>query len=205
MGRYIEAKNRIARRCGANIYGKRRSPLLKRSNKPGQHGQSRSKKSPFGLQLEKFQQLKAVYGMLRTQQIINYYAKAKARPGATPDHFVGLLESRLDMVTYRLGFAPTIFAAQQLVAHKHLLVNGKSVNVRSYLLKEGDVISFRDKSKSLAIVQAALEANREVPAYLTLEKEQVKGTFLYAPKADQASHAIAIDFGAVCDYLSFFA
>ena len=205
MGRYIEAKNRIARRCGANIYGKRRSPLLKRSNRPGQHGQSRSKKSPFGQQLEKFQQLKAVYGMLRTHQIVNYYAKARAKPGATPDHFVGMLESRLDMVVFRLGLAPTIFAAQQLVSHKHLLVNGEPVNIRSYLLSAGDVISIREKSKSMAIITASLEMGREAPAYLTLEKEQFKGTFLYAPKCDQAVHAISIDFGAVCDYLSFFA
>lgn len=202
MGRYIEAKNRIARRCGANIYGKRRSPLLKRGTKLGQHSQSRSKKSPFGQQLDKFQQLKAVYGMLRTQQLVRYYQKARSKTGSTPDNFIGMLESRLDMVAFRLGLAPTIFAAQQLVSHNHLLVNGKAVNIRSYLLKAGDVITVREKSKNLVVIKASIEMNREVPAYLLLERELLRATFLYAPKCEQVSHAISIEYGAVCDYLS---
>src|SRR3990172_4584367 len=128
MTRYTGPKNRIARRFGINIFGRARNPLLHKANPPGQHGGKRKKKSDFGLQMEEKQKLAAVYGMLTKRQLVNTYKKALKNPGNTPTVLMQNLECRLDNIVYRLRFAPTIFAAQQLVSHGHILINGKKVD-----------------------------------------------------------------------------
>src|SRR4051812_40343082 len=143
MVRYTGPKNRIARRFGVNIFGRARNPLMHKANPPGVHGARRRKKSDFGLQLEEKQKLKAVYGMLTEKQLVNAYRKANARKGNTVHHLVEMLECRLENLVYRLKFAPTIFAAQQLVSHGHVEVNGKKVDRRSFQVRPGMTISLR--------------------------------------------------------------
>src|ERR1700733_10770223 len=144
MARYTGKKNRIARRFGINIFGKTRNPMLHKANPPGQHGARRKKKSDYGLQLEEKQKLKAVYGMLSEKQLVKYYQIADKKEGPTPLLLMQQLECRLDVVVYRLKFGSTIFAAHQLVSHGHILVNGKKVDRRSFIVKPGMTVSIKE-------------------------------------------------------------
>src|SRR5690348_4795893 len=123
MSRYTGPKNRIARRFNVNLFGKARNPLLHKQHSPGMHGAKRKKKSDYGVQLDERQKLKAVYGMLSQRQLVNAYKKALLQPGNTAQLFIDRLECRLDNIVYRLRFASSIFAAQQLVSHGHVLVD----------------------------------------------------------------------------------
>src|SRR5579859_5381543 len=168
MSKRQSAKYKIDRRMGENIWGRPKSPINQRSYGPGQHGQRRkSKVSDFGLQLRAKQKLKGYYGNLTEKQFAKTYEDAARKKGNTAESLVGLLESRLDAVVYRAKFVPTVFAARQFVNHGHVLVNGKRVNIPSYLVKAGDVIEIRPKSKELPLVlEAAQLAERDTPDYL---------------------------------------
>src|SRR5271168_1236559 len=153
MSKRQSAKYKIDRRMGENIWGRPKSPVNQRSYGPGQHGQRRRQKiSDFGLQLRAKQKLKGYYGNLTEKQFAGTYKDAARRKGNTAETLVGLLESRLDAVVYRAKFVPTVFAARQFVNHGHVLVNGKRVNIASYLVKDGDVIEVREKPKQLAVL-----------------------------------------------------
>ncbi len=182
MGRYTGPKNRIARRFAANIFGRARNPLLHKANPPGVHGAKRKKRSDFGLQLEEQQKLKAVYGMLRQGQLVRYYQEAVRIKENTAQAFIRHLECRLDNIVFRLKFASTIFGAQQLVSHGHILVNGKKVDRRSFLVVPGMEISLKAKSKENPIIKQAIENGaRDVPEYLSLEEGGFSGKLLIAP------------------------
>ncbi len=202
MVRYTGPKNRIARRFGANVFGRARNPLLHKANPPGVHGARRKKKSDFGLQLEEQQKLKAVYGMLTQKQLVRYFRMAVAGHGNTVDNFQQLLECRLDTVVYRLKFAPTIFAAHQLVSHGHVLVNGKKVDRRSFQVKPGMTVSIREKSQKLALIKSALShAAREVPAYLEAQGD-FAGKLMMLPAPDQISFPLPINVSTITDFLA---
>jgi small subunit ribosomal protein S4 len=202
MARFIGNKNRIARRFGVNIFGRARNPLIHKPNPPGVHGARRKKKSDYGLLLEEKQKLKAVYGMIRERQLINYYKRALAMAGNTPQHLAEMLECRLDNMVYRLKFASTIFAAQQLVSHGHILVNGKKVDRRSFEVKPGMVISIREKSqKNKAIVESLENTNRSTPEYLSFDSAKFSGQLLVKPQIDQISWPVEINLPAICDFL----
>jgi len=205
MVRYLGPKNRIARRFGANIFGRSRNPLLKRANPPGMHGARRRKKSDFGLQLEEKQKLKACYGMMTERQLVNTFQKAVGEEGNTAQLFMEKLECRLDNIVYRLNFAATIFAAQQLVSHGHIFVNGKKVDCRSFCVRPGMVISVREKSRNIKAISDVVQgAARIVPEYLSFDKEKFSGTLLLAPQLDQieALLPVPINIPRVCDFLS---
>jgi small subunit ribosomal protein S4 len=203
MVRYTGPKNRIARRFGANIFGVMRNPLLHKANPPGMHGARRKKKSDYGLQLEEQQKLKAVYGMLTSKQLIRYYKMAAGAAENTNLVFIQRLECRLDNVVYRLKLAPTIFAAQQLVSHGHVLVNGKKVDRRSFEVKPGMVISLKSKSQELALVKQAREqTNREIPEYLSFEDASSEGQLLLLPGMDQIPLPLPINIPLVCEFLA---
>ena len=158
MTKRIQAKHKIDRRLGQNIWGRPKSPVNRREYGPGQHGQRRKgKPSDFGTQLRAKQKLKGYYGNISERQFKNIYYEAIRRTGDTSSIWSALLESRLDAIVYRAKFVPTVFAARQFVNHGHVLVNGKRVTIPSYRCKPGDVISLKDSSKQLAIV---LEANQ---------------------------------------------
>lgn len=203
MARYIGNKNRIARRFGVNIFGRIRNPLLHKPNPPGVHGARRRKKSDHGLQLEEKQKLKAIYGMLSEKQLVSYYKKAVAIEGNTAQHFVEMLECRLDNIVYRLKLAPTIFAAQQLVSHGHVFVNGKKVDRRSFQVKPGMVVSIKENSRSMKIITAAIDSpHRSVPEYLSFNQGHYSGQLLAHPLHEQMPWPIEISLPVICDFLA---
>lgn len=203
MARYTGHKNRVARRFGVNIFGRLRNPLLHKPHPPGVHGQRRRKKSDYGLQLQEKQKLKAVYGMLSERQLVNYYKKAMKKTGSTAMNLAEMLECRLDVVVYRLKFGSTIFGAHQLVAHGHVLVDGKKVDIRSFQVKPGMVVSIKEKSRKMKAVNESLEhVAREVPEYLSLQKENYSGQLLAMPSAEQMPWPIEINLPEVCDFLA---
>lgn len=203
MVRYTGKKNRIARRFGVNIFGRKRNPLVHKPNPPGVHGARRRKKSDYGLQLEEKQKLKAVYGMITERQLINYYKKALKKVGNTAELLAEMLECRLDIIVYRLKFATTVFAAQQLVSHGHVLVDGKKVDIRSFQVKPGMVISIKEKSKTMkAIVQALDNPMHQVPEYVELDAATVSGKLLTRPAVSQMPWPIEINLPEVCDFIA---
>ncbi|MBM3183936.1 MAG: 30S ribosomal protein S4 [Chlamydiae bacterium] len=203
MTRYRGPKNRIARKFGANIFGKLRNPLIHKENPPGMHGAKRKKKSDYGHQLDERQKLKALYGMLPYKQLVNAYKKAAIAKGNTAELFMERLECRLDNIVYRLRLAPSIFAAQQLVSHGHIQVDGKKVNRRSFLVRPGMTISIKPASRQMKlIVHSQEQTQREVPTYLSLEDDKFSGKLLSSPHPDQIPFALPINLPLICDFLA---
>ena len=164
MKSIISAKKKKERQYGV-IWGNPNSSVAKREYAPGQHGQRRKKATDYGVQLSAKQKLKTYYGNVSEKQFYKYYVEAIRRSGDAAENLIGILESRLDNIVYKAKFVPTIFAARQFVNHGHVTVNGKKVNIPSYMLKAGDVVEVRAKSKQLPIVIAALEStSRDVPS-----------------------------------------
>lgn len=203
MSRFRGNKNRIARRFGINIFGRSRNPLLHKPNPPGMHGARRRKKSDYGMQLEEKQKLKAVYGMLSEKQLVKYFKEAFRREGSTQIHFMHQLECRLDVAVYRLKFGSTIFAAQQLVSHGHILVDGRKVDIRSCLIRPGQTISIRENSRTIKAIEEALDSpSRAVPDYYQLDRDKFSGKMLGFPDVEQIPLPIEIDIHEVCDFLA---
>lgn len=203
MVRYTGNKNRLARRFGANIFGRSRNPLIHKPNPPGVHGARRRKKSDYGMQLEEKQKLKAIYGMLTEKQLINYFKKAQKKEENTANLLVEFLECRLDTIVYRLKLAPTIFAAQQIVSHGHILVDGKKVDIRSFQVRPGMVVSIKEKSRNLVLIKDALDnPSRSVPEYLTSDPAAFSGQLVARPTPDLMPWPLEIDLHGICDFLS---
>lgn len=181
MARYIGPKTRIARKFGEPIFGADKV-LSKRNYPPGQHGNSRKRKtSEYGVQLKEKQKAKYTYGVLE-KQFRNLFAKATRTKGITGEVLLQLLESRLDNVVFRLGFAPTRAAARQLVSHRHIVVNGAVVNIPSYQVKAGDVVAVREKSKSLEVITASLSGfNHSKYPWIEFDAASQGGKFLHMP------------------------
>ncbi len=173
MARYTEAVCRMCRREGQKLFLKgdrcytQKCAMECRAYAPGMHGQNRSKTSEYGQQLREKQKAKRYYGLLENQ-FRNYFELAERRPGQTGENLLAILESRLDNVVYRLGFAMSRAEARQLVSHGHFTVNGRKVNIPSYLVKPGMVVSLKDSSKSLEKIKANVDANsyRQPPKWL---------------------------------------
>ncbi|MBL8676812.1 MAG: 30S ribosomal protein S4 [Alphaproteobacteria bacterium] len=203
MTKRIESKYKIDRRLGVNLWGRPKSPFNARAYGPGQHGQRRSKPSDYGLQLTAKQKLKGYYGNISERQFRRLYAEAIRRRGDTGENLIGLLESRLDALVYRLKFVATVFAARQFVNHGHVLVNGKRVNIPSYLVKPGDVIEIREKSKQLAVVlEAAQLAERDIPEYLEVDHKSMKGTYVRVPTLMEVPYPIQMEPNLVVEFYS---
>lgn len=186
MGKYIGPKSKIARKFGEAIYGADKV-LEKRNYPPGQHGLAhrRKKVSEYGMQLNEKQKAKYTYGLLE-KQFSRTYEQAARMGGITGDHLLRLLEQRLDNVVYRLGIAPTRAAARQLVSHRHICVNGQVVNIPSYTLRVGDIVSVREKSKSLEVITTSL-AGVQTSRYAWLEWDHttMSGKFLQLPEREE--------------------
>lgn len=182
MARYTGPKTRIARKFGEAIFGPDKV-LSKKNYPPGQHGNSRKRKtSEYGIQLREKQKAKYTYGVLE-KQFRNLFEKASHSKGITGEVLLQLLESRLDNVVYRLGIAPTRAAARQLVSHRHITVDGKVVNIPSYAVKAGQVIGVREKSKSLEVVSDALAGfNHSKYPWIEWDSQTMTGKFLHIPE-----------------------
>lgn len=181
MARYTGPRTRIARKFGEAIFGPDKV-LSKKNYPPGQHGNSRKKKtSEYGIQLREKQKAKYTYGVLE-KQFRNLFEKASRTKGIKGEVLLQLLEARLDNVVFRLGLAPTRAAARQLVSHRHICVNGKVVNIPSFSVKAGQVISVREKSKSLEVIVDALSGfNHSKYPWLEWDKASYAGKFLHTP------------------------
>ncbi|MDW8464887.1 MAG: 30S ribosomal protein S4 [Chloroherpetonaceae bacterium] len=187
MARYLGSTAKVSRRLGVAIVPKDEKYLDRRPYPPGQHGQNKKGKiSEYAVQLREKQKMKYIYGVLERQFRL-YFEKASRMKGVTGDNLVKMLESRLDNVVYRAGFAPTRPAARQLVTHCHLLVNGKKVNIPSYQLRPGDVIEFRPKSKNLEVVRNSLnkKPDSQIPQWIQVDKANLKAVFLNAPERSE--------------------
>ena len=194
MARYIGPKSRIARRFGEPIFGADKV-LSKRKFPPGQHGNNRRRKtSEYGVMLAEKQKAKYTYGVLE-KQFRNMFDKASRASGITGEILLQNLECRLDNVVYRLGIAPTRAAARQLVSHRHICVNGNVVNIPSYSLREGDVVSVREKSKSLEVITSSLMGtNHSRYAWLEWDGATLSGKFLQRPEREEIPENIKEQF-----------
>src|SRR6201746_1771994 len=171
MTKRSEAKYKIDRRMGQNIWGRPKSPVNRREYGPGQHGQRRKGKvSDYGVQLKAKQKLRGYYGNITEKQFRGIYEEAIRMKGDSGANLIGLLERRLDAVVYRAKFVPTVFAARQFVNHGHVKVNGRRVNIAAFLLKVGDVVEVKESSRELATVLEATQlAERDVPEYFEVD------------------------------------
>ncbi len=185
MARYTGPKTKIARKFGEAIFGDDKS-LEKRNYPPGQHGNNRrrGKKSEYAIQLMEKQKAKYIYGILE-RQFRNLFKKASRSKGVTGEVLLQLCESRLDNIIFRMGISNTRAGARQLVSHRHITVNARIVNIPSYILKPGDVISVREKSKSLNIIIENNEKNNSNYEWLNWNNKSFEGTFISVPKRDQ--------------------
>ena len=180
MSRYTGSKSKISRRFGEPIFGREKE--IKRSTPPGQHGAKRKRKvSEYGQQLLEKQKAKYIYGM-REGQFRLFFARAKAKEGKTGDILLQMCESRLDNVVYRLGIAPTRSAARQLVTHKHIVVDGKVLNIPSYIVKAGQTVGVREKDRQMIAITSALEHRPVSGAWLTWDATTMTGTFVQVPE-----------------------
>jgi len=184
MARYIGPKSRIARKFGEPIFGPDKV-LSKKNYPPGQHGNNRRKKtSEYGIQLREKQKAKYTYGVLE-KQFRNMYEKAKSKPGVTGAVLMQMLESRLDNMVYRLGFAPTRSGARQLVSHKHITVDGKVVNIASYHLRPGQVVAVREKDKSMQVITESLNGfNHSKYPWIEWNESAMAGTLIHIPERE---------------------
>jgi small subunit ribosomal protein S4 len=202
MTKRLTAKYKADRRYGQNLWGRPKSPVNKRSYGPGQHGQRRKgKTSDFGTQLAAKQKLRLYYGNITEKQFRRIFAEASRRKGNTAENLIGLLESRLDAVIYRSKFTPTVFSARQFVNHGHVKVNGRRVNIPSYVCKAGDVIEVGDKAKSMALVLEALGSpERDVPGYIEIDAKAMTAKYVRVPELSEVPYAIQMEPNLVVEY-----
>lgn len=195
MARYIGPTCKLSRREGTDLFLKSGVRALdskcKIETKPGQHGAGRGRLSEYGLQLREKQKVRRIYGVLE-KQFRNYYKQAARMKGATGTNLLRLLEQRLDNVVYRMGFGATRAESRQLVAHKAISVNGKTVNIASYLVKEGDVIAVREKSQNQLRIKNAVEISSQRAAidWIEVNTSKLEGTFKRFPERDDLSSEI---------------
>lgn len=201
MTKRLRAKHKIERRYGVALWGQADSPVHTRSHIPGQHGSKGTRKlTDYGQQLMAKQKLKGYYGNITERQFRNIYKEAVRLRGDTGANFLSLLERRLDATIYRLKWVPTVFAARQMVNHRHVLVNGKVVNIASYRLRQGDVVTLRDEMRSNAVTMNALASKeRDVPEYLEYDHSQFSAKLSFLPTADKIPYPIQMNVSSIVE------
>ena len=204
MTKRSEAKYKLDRRMGENIWGRPKSPVNRREYGPGQHGQRRKGKlSDFGTQLRAKQKLKGYYANITEKQFRRYYAEAIRLKGDSGENLIGLLERRLDAVVYRAKFVPTPFAARQFVNHGHVKVNGRRVTVPSFRVKVGDLVEVKEKSKQLALVlEATALAERDVPDYIEVDHTKMTARMSRAPALNEVPYPVQMEPNLVIEFYS---
>jgi len=204
MTKRLASKHKVDRRLKVNLWGRPKSPFNSRNYPPGQHGKARKgKPSDYGTQLEAKQKMKFYYGNMNERQFRNIYRKALQKKGNTTENLVGFLERRLDTVTYRAKFATTVFSSRQLINHGHIRVNGKKVNIPSYLIKTGDIIEIREKSKEIVtIVGAMVSKEREIPDYIQMDEKSKKAKLIRVPKFSEIPYPTIMEPNLVIEYYS---
>jgi small subunit ribosomal protein S4 len=204
MSKRKDAKYKIDRRMGQNIWGRPKSPVNKREYGPGEHGQRRrTKLSDFGVQLRAKQKLKGYYGNISEKQFRRIYQQANRLKGDTSENLIGILESRLDAIVYRAKFVPTVWAARQFINHGHVRVNGRKVDIPSYRCKPGDVIEVRDRSKQIGMVLEAIDlAERDVPDYIDADHNKMTATLTRLPAFADVPYPVMMEPNLVIEFYS---
>jgi len=204
MTKRLTSKHKVDRRLKVNLWGRPKSPFNSRNYPPGQHGKiKKGRLSDYGTQLEAKQKMKFYYGNMNERQFRNVYRKARQKKGNTTENLIGFLERRLDTVAYRAKFAITVFSARQLINHGHIKVNGKKVNIPSYLVKAEDAIEIKDKSKDIVtIVGALVSKEREVPDYIQMDEKNKKATLIRIPKFSEVPYPVIMEPNLVIEYYS---
>ena len=204
MTKRHDAKYKIDRRMGQNVWGRPKSPINHREYGPGQHGQRRKGKlSDYGVQLRAKQKLRGYYGNVSEKQFRGIYHEAIRLKGDSGENLIGLLERRLDAVIYRAKFVPTVFAARQFVNHGHIKVNGHRVNIASYTVKVGDTIEVKEKSKQLALVIEATQlGERDVPDYLEVDHSKMTAKFARIPHLNEVPYPVQMEPHLIVEYYS---
>ena len=204
MSKRIASKYKISRRLGVSLWGRAKDPVNQRVYGPGQHGAARRRKvSDYGLQLRAKQALKGYYGNITEKQFRRIYKEAVRRRGDTSELLVGLLESRLDAFIYRMGVVPTVFASRQFVNHGHIKVNGSKVDIPSYRLKEGDVVSVKDASREIPMVMEAMASpERNVPDYSQMEDSKMEAKYIRTPVLAEIPYAAVMEPNLVIEFYS---
>ena len=203
MSKRSSAKYKLDRRMGENVFGRPKSPVNRREYGPGQHGQRRKgKMSDFGIQLRAKQKLKGYYGDVTEKQFKRAYTEAAKMKGDTGQNLIGLLERRLDAVVYRAKFAPTIWAARQLVNHGHIRVNGRKLNIASAKVNVGDVVELGPKAQEMAlVVEAQGLAERDIPDYI-VQDGTAKIVFNRVPTLDEVPYPVRMEPNLVVEFYS---
>jgi small subunit ribosomal protein S4 len=204
MTKRANAKYKIDRRMGENIWGRPKSPVNKREYGPGQHGQRRKgKMSDFGTQLKAKQKLKGYYANMSERQFRKIYDEAIRMTGDSSENLIGLLERRLDMVVYRAKFVPTVFAARQFVSHGHVKVNGRRVTIASIRLRAGDTVELTDKAKGMATVLEATQlAERDTPDYIEVDHKGMTARMVRIPALSDVPYPVQMQPNLVVEYYS---
>jgi small subunit ribosomal protein S4 len=204
MTKRNEAKYKIDRRMGQNIWGRPKSPVNRREYGPGQHGQRRKGKlSDYGVQLRAKQKLRFYYGNISEKQFRGIYQEAIRQKGDSGANLIGLLERRLDAVVYRAKFVPTVFAARQFVNHGHIKVNGRRVNIPSFRLKVGDVVEVKEASRQLPIViESTGLAERDVPDYIEADHNKMSAKLARVPALGEVPYPVMMEPHLVVEYYS---
>jgi small subunit ribosomal protein S4 len=204
MTKRHQAKYKIDRRMGQNIWGRPKSPVNKREYGPGQHGQRRKGKlSDYGVQLRAKQKLKGYYANMSERQFRGIYEEARRVKGDTGATMIGLLERRLDTVIYRAKFVPTVFTARQFISHGHVTVNGRRVTVSSFRVKVGDLVEVKEKSRQLALVIEATQlAERDVPDYIEVDHSKMSAKMARVPAFSDVPYAVQMEPHLVVEFYS---
>ena len=202
MTKRVEAKKKVSRSLGVNLWGRANDPFLKRNSRPGQHGSAPKRETNHSVHLRAKQKVRKYYN-IRESQFRSIFDEAKRLRGNTEEIFAGLLESRLASIVYRANFAPTIYSARQLVSHKHILVNGKPINISSYQVKVGDVVSVAENAKKIPLINEALEnMERDVPNYLELNANEKSVKFLNKPALSNIPYPFDPEFNMIVEFYS---
>jgi small subunit ribosomal protein S4 len=190
MARTTGPKHKVCRQVGQALCGSPKCPVHKRPYPPGQHGPTKRKKvSEYGVQLQEKQKLKFIYGVLE-KQFRAYYEEAARQKGITGENLLRMLNSRLDYLVYQAGFARTLAGARQLVTHGHILVNGNKVDIASFQVRPGNVISLREKSRDVTVIKESIENAPARPAYLDWNANELAATYARLPHREEMPQTV---------------
>jgi small subunit ribosomal protein S4 len=203
MTKRITTKKRASRALAVNLWGRANDTFLKRNYRPGQHGTSVKRETTYGAQLRAKQKLKKYYSNMTETQFKNIFLKAKKEKGNSVENFVGMLERRLDAVIYRANFVPTFYAARQVISHRHVLVNSKTVNISSYMVKPGDIVEIKKSSRTMPLIADSLaRMEREVPVYIDVKPSEFSVKYNAIPKLADVPYPIAMEVNLVVEFYS---
>ncbi len=204
MTKVLKSKFKLSRRLGISVWGSAKDPFNKKNYKPGQHGPvSIRKLSDFAKQLNAKQLLKGYYGRITERQFRSIFDEAARMKGDTGENLIGLLESRLDAIVYRMNLASTVFASRQLVTHKHVFVDGAMVNIPSYVVKPGSVVQIRDSSTNIVTIEASVaKMERAIPDYIEFDQKAKKGKYIRVPKFAEVPYPCSIEPQLVVEFYS---